>query len=36
MDAVKVNYKQGVNLVEAFEYVLKYTGWNFINRHLLS
>lgn len=24
--------KQGVNLVEAFEYVLKYTGWKFVNR----
>lgn len=24
--------KQGVNLVEAFEYVLKHTGWKFVNR----
>lgn len=24
--------KQGVNLIEAFEYVLKYTGWKFVNR----
>lgn len=24
--------KQGVNLVEAFEYVLKYTGWKFVNK----
>jgi phage minor structural protein len=24
--------KQKVNLVEAFEYVLKYTGWKFVNR----
>lgn len=24
--------KQKVNLIEAFEYVLKYTGWNFVNR----
>ena len=24
--------RQGVNLVEAFEYVLKYTGWKFVNR----
>ena len=24
--------RQNVNLVEAFEYVLKYTGWKFVNR----
>ena len=24
--------KQGVNLVEAFEYVLKHTGWKFVNK----
>lgn len=24
--------KQKVNLIEAFEYVLKYTGWKFVNR----